>query len=434
MLPTEENELITHTDKGRPMGELLRRYWLPVLLSEEIPAPDCPPVQVRFLGEELVAFRDTQGRIGLLEEHCAHRGTSLAYARNEECGLRCIYHGWKYDVKGQVVDTPAERGSGVPDPYKPGSVGVRHASPSFKDKIHQRAYPCVEAGGMVFAYMGPKEMQPEFPNYTWTQLPLDQTYVTKSLLECNYLQGLEGECDSSHLSFLHRQFDPAGRQDLSGADSAPTYETEETDFGVRLIALRRAANGGTYVRVSSFVAPVSCWVPARNKEVHIYVPADDQHCWRYDFGFLVNRLANDADRSRGMQIGPDFVRIRTQRNHYLQDRELQRTADFTGIQEFLNEDACATETMGPIYDRSREHLGLSDKGVIAVRRYLVDTVRRFKLGIEAPHIVTDPSKNDFRHVDTIAEVIPAGETWRDHYAHLTPTMQRSQVPVSTEAL
>ena len=188
MLPKELNELLTRTGPGTPMGAFLRRYWLPALLSEEIPTPDCPPVQVRLLGEELVAFRDSEGRIGLLEEHCLHRGTSLFYGRNEECGLRCIYHGWKYDVAGRVLDTPAEP-----------------AGSTFKDRLQHVAYPTHEAGGMIFAYLGPPDKQPLFPSYSWAQLAPEHTYVTKSLLECNYLQGLEGECDSSHLSFLHRE-------------------------------------------------------------------------------------------------------------------------------------------------------------------------------------------------------------------------------------
>src|SRR3954465_6770612 len=161
MLSKELNDLLTHTGSGTPMGDFLRRYWLPALLSEEIPAPDSPPVQVRLLGEELVAYRDTEGRIGLLEEHCLHRGTSLFYGRNEQCGLRCIYHGWKYDVTGRVLDPPAEP-----------------ADSSFKERLRHVAYPPPEAGGMIFAYLGPPEKQPLFPNYSWAQLAPEHTYVT----------------------------------------------------------------------------------------------------------------------------------------------------------------------------------------------------------------------------------------------------------------
>ena len=245
MLSVEDNDLLTQTNRGMPMGELIRRYWVPALLSEEIPERDCPPARVRMLGEELVAFRDSQGRIGLLAEHCAHRGTSLYFGRNEECGLRCVYHGWKYDVDGNVLETPAEPGDS-----------------DFRKKLHHTAYPTHEAGGVVYAYLGPPAKMPLFPSYEWTQVPLEQTYVTKCLMECSYLQGLEGECDSSHLSFLHRALTNERNQPLYKIDTAPAYETEETDFGVRLIATRNAADNQHYVRFSAFVLPVYGCVPA----------------------------------------------------------------------------------------------------------------------------------------------------------------------------
>ena len=166
------------------MGELMRRYWLPALLSEEIPVADCPPVKVRLLGEDLVAFRDSQGRIGLLAEHCSHRGTSLFYGRNEECGLRCIYHGWKYDVDGNVVETPAEPREG-----------------NLKNKLRHTAYPCREAAGVIFAYMGPKQKMPLFPNYEWLISPPGYASITARFFnECNYLQALEGDCDTARLA------------------------------------------------------------------------------------------------------------------------------------------------------------------------------------------------------------------------------------------
>jgi phthalate 4,5-dioxygenase oxygenase subunit len=402
MLPKEQNELITRTGPGTVMGGLIRRFWIPALLSEEIPEPDCPPVQVRILGEELVAFRDSQGRVGLLEEHCAHRGTSLFYGRNEQCGLRCIYHGWKYDVDGNVLETPAE---------PPESV-IRH-------KVKQVAYPTHEVAGIIFAYLGPAEKKPVFPAYSWTKLPASHTYVTKCFQECNYLQGLEGECDSSHLSFLHREFSLEGEQQLYAYDSAPAYEIEETDFGLRLIAMRQAAGGQQYVRVSSFTPPVSCWIPARNKEIHTYIPIDDTHSWRWDFGFFPDREATPEDVNRKPEIGPDYRRIRNLSNHYLQDREVQRTRTFTGIENFLNHDSCATESMGPLFDRSKEHLGVSDKAVIAVRRYLVDMARAFERGEEPGCLVMLEKDNDLSHIDTLAELIPGGVHWREAFPHLT---------------
>ncbi|MBM2810766.1 MAG: Phthalate 4,5-dioxygenase [Chloroflexi bacterium] len=406
MLSPEDNALLTQTDAVTPMGRLFRRYWVPALLTEEVPAPDCPPVKVRLLGEDLVAFRDTSGRVGLLGEHCAHRGTSLFYGRNEECGLRCIYHGWKYDVEGNVLDTPAEP-----------------AGSTFAQRLRHTAYPTTEVGGMVFAYLGPRERTPPFPEYEWTSIPTEQTYVTKCLLECNYLQGLEGESDNAHLEYLHRT--APNREALIGwAPDNPDWDTEETDFGVRYVAVRPREGGRTDVRVKSFVLPASAFlgVNLANKgegyEVHTYIPADDHTTWRFDFGF--RRFMPDAPRPvhRRKQIGPDYRRVRTMRNHYLQDRELQRTVDFTGIEDFLNEDSCATETMGPIVDRAREHLGMSDRAVIAIRRYLLDTVQAFQAGDTLDSFVTDPAHNSFRHADALHAEID-GADWRAAFPHLT---------------
>jgi phthalate 4,5-dioxygenase len=294
MLSKEDNELLTRTGAGTPMGELIRRYWIPALLSEEIPEPDCPPARVRILGEKLVAFRDSHGRIGLLDEHCAHRGTSLFYGRNEECGLRCIYHGWKYDVEGKVVDTPAES-----------------ASSDFKSKLRTTAYPTHDVAGVIYAYLGPTDKMPLFPNYEWTQVPSNHSYVTKCLLECNYLQGLEGECDSSHLSLLHQSFTPGPARAIWRLDTAPVYETEETDFGVRLVAIRKAPPDQRYVRFSSLVMPVYGCVPAGRApgeldgfEIHTYVPCDDTHTWRYDIGFRRSRPVTEEKVTGESKSGP----------------------------------------------------------------------------------------------------------------------------------
>jgi phenylpropionate dioxygenase-like ring-hydroxylating dioxygenase large terminal subunit len=421
MLSREDNDLITQTSPGTPAGDLMRRYWIPALLSEEIPAPDCPPVRVRLLGENLVAFRDTQGRIGLIGEHCAHRGTSLYFGRNEECGLRCVYHGWKYDVEGNVVDTPAEPGDS-----------------DFKKKLRHTAYPVHETNGIIYAYLGPREKIPLFPNYEWTQVPLEFTYVTKCSLECNYLQGLEGECDSSHLSFLHRAFTNERNQALYKSDSSPVYETEDTDFGVRLIATRGFDNQ-QYIRFSAFVMPVYGCVPAgrptnelEGYEIHTYVPADDTHCWRYDIGFRRDRAVRDDEVHRRAQIRPDYSKIRNARNNYLQDRQMQKHVNFTGIEDFLNHDACATESMGPIFDRSKEHLGISDKAVIAVRKFLLTAIKEQQRGIEPTHIVHDDRHNWFPHIDCFAHFVPPEVPWRKKFDYLTPFAEKEN-PMSYSA-
>lgn len=423
MLSREENELLTRIGPGTPMGETIRRYWVPALLTEELPDPDGPPVQVGLLGEVLVAFRDSEGRVGLLDEHCSHRGTSLFYGRNEECGLRCIYHGWKYDVHGNVLDTPAEP-----------------VDSQFKHKIRHPAYHTREVNGIVYAYLGPRERMPLFPDYEWLQAPAEKTYVTKCLLECSYLQGFEGEVDPAHASFLHQGFRGevgAEGADYTRVDRCPQFEVDRTDFGFRMTALRSAGEGKLYLRVTSVIMPLAACVAvgsinSRGRmdgfEVHWYVPYDNQRTWRYDFGFRRENPLTERDLHRRKQIGPDYRRVRTSANHYLQDRELQRTVDFTGIEDFLNEDACATESMGPLCDRTREHLGVSDQAVIALRQMLLDAIKVTQQGGDPLHVLRDPAGNHFPHVDSTAAVVP-GPDWRRHFPHLT-----NQTPGRGQAL
>jgi phenylpropionate dioxygenase-like ring-hydroxylating dioxygenase large terminal subunit len=403
MLSREDNELLTRVGPGTAMGDTMRRYWIPAVLASEIPEPDCPPVRVRLLGEDLVAFRDSRGRVGLLEEHCAHRGTSLFFGRNEECGLRCIYHGWKYDVDGKVLETPAEP-----------------AGSTLKDKVRQTAYPCKEAAGIIWSYLGPKEKEPLLPNYEWLKLPPENLYVSKSIQDCSWLQGLEGECDSSHLSFLHKNFTgerPRGGGDgaLYAADSAPALEGIEMDYGVRMISCRRIDPATVYLRVSNIVLPCHGFIPTGgvkgNPEgytIHSHVPIDDTHSMRYNVHFRRGRPIDADERQHDEEIGPDYRKLRNLDNNYLQDRERQRRENFTGMGPiFLVHDSCATETMGPIYDRSREHLGVSDMTVIAVRKFLLRAVRAVASGQEPPHVIRTEAQNDVRHVACIATKIPA---------------------------
>jgi phthalate 4,5-dioxygenase len=403
MLPREDNDLLTQVGPEKPLGRLMRHYWLPALLSVEIPEPDCPPVRVRLLGENLVAFRDSQGRVGLLGEHCAHRGTSLFFGRNEECGLRCIYHGWKYAVDGTVLEIPAE---------PPGST--------LKDKVRQTAYPCKEAAGIVWSYLGPTDKLPLLPNYEWMHLPHNNLYVTKSIQDCSWLQGLEGECDSSHLSFLHKNFTgerPRGGGDgaLYAADSAPELEGIEMDYGVRMLSCRKIDPDTVYLRVSNIVLPCHGFIPTGglkgNPEgytIHSHVPIDDTHSMRYNIHFRRNRAIDDNERQHDEEIGSDFHKRRNLENNYLQDREQQKRENFTGMGPiFLVHDSCATESMGPIYDRAQEHLGVSDMTVIAVRRFLLRAVRAVEAGQEPPHVIRTEAQNDLRHLACIASKIPA---------------------------
>jgi len=359
---------------------------------------------VRLLGEDLVAFRDTQGKIGLLAEHCSHRGTSLFYGRNEECGLRCIYHGWKYDVEGNVLETPAEP-----------------AGSQLKNKVHHTAYPCVEAGGMVFAYMGPREAVPVFPTYAWLGVPQNQIYIAKSLLECNYLQALDGDCDSSHLNYLHKIFKPDGRHGfLRHEDQSPAFEIDEMDFGFRVAAIRKIGPDKSYVRISQFVMPFIGCVPV-GREVAgkldgfkaVYqVPADDQSTWRYDFFFKWAKPMTKEDSSKRDFVGADYRKLRNIRNNYLQDRQAQKTVNFTGIEEFLNQDACATESMGSIVDRTREHLGVSDSYIIQVRRFLFKALRDFQAGRQPPGLVYDSTQADFSRIRCDVAYVSSDVSWR----------------------
>jgi len=405
MLSREENNLLTQVGPNAPMGKLMRSYWIPALLACEIPEPDGAPVRVRLLGEDLVAFRDTNGQVGLLGEHCSHRGTSLFFGRNEECGLRCIYHGWKMDVRGNVLDTPAEP-----------------AGSTLKDKVKHTAYPCKEAAGIIWAYMGPRDKEPLLPNYEWLNLPAEKLYVSKSIQDCNWLQGLEGECDSSHLSFLHRSFTgerPRGGGDgvLYAADTAPSLEGIEMDYGVRMISCRKVAADKTYLRVSNIVMPCHGFIPTGgikgNPEgytIHSHVPLDDTHSMRYNIHFRRNRPIDPEERQHEDEIGADFIKIRNKANDYLIDRQKQNRENFTGMGSiFMVHDACATESMGPIYDRSQEHLGVSDMTVIAVRKFMLNAVRATIAGKEPPHVIRSAEQNDVRHVACIATQIAASE-------------------------
>jgi phthalate 4,5-dioxygenase oxygenase subunit len=404
MLSREENEILTRVGASTPMGELMRRYWIPALLSEEIPAPDCPPVRVRLLGEDLVAFRDSHGSVGLLGEHCAHRGTSLFFGRNEECGLRCVYHGWKYDVDGNVLDTPAEP-----------------AASDFKKKLRHMAYPCKEVASMIFTYMGPAEKQPLIPGYEWFTLAEEQVCPVKSYLECNYLQGIEGDFDSSHTSFLHNN--NIKNAERLKRDGAPTLEAEDTSYGMRAISIRTVGTEQIYVRTSPYMMPSFSIVPgpptAKFEEDDIrafrfWVPIDDQTTWLYILNLRKRPFTDEERKSLRSWIGADYRRIRNLGNNYLQNRELQRTASYTGI-EALNpaeQDGCATESMGAIWNRSKEHLGYSDKTIIALRKMLLRAVSDVAEGKEPPHIIRDPQQNDFSKLRSIKGVLPAGTDWR----------------------
>lgn len=404
MLSSHENELLTRVGRETPMGALMRRYWIPALLAEEIPVPDCPPVRVRLLGEDLVAFRDSNGRVGLLGEHCSHRGTSLFFGRNELCGLTCIYHGWKYDVAGNVLDTPAEP-----------------ASSDFKRKLRHTAYPCKEVAGIVFAYLGPADRRPVFPRYEWFDLDAAQVCPVKSYLQCNYLQGIEGDFDSSHTSFLHNN-DLANAESLK-RDGAPVLEAEETAYGMRAVSIRKAGPQRIYVRTSPYILPSFSIVPGPPTEkfddddirgFRFWAPIDDRTTWLYILNMRKRPFTAEERLSLRSWIAADYRRVRNASNNYLQDRERQRTISYTGIAAVnpAEQDGCATESMGAICDRTQEHLGYSDKTIIALRKMLLRATSDLAEGKDPPHIIREGQDDDFSRLRSIKGVLPAGSDWR----------------------
>jgi phthalate 4,5-dioxygenase oxygenase subunit len=382
MLSREDNELLTRVGPGTPMGDTMRTYWVPALLARELPAPDCPPVRVRLLGEDLVAFRDSEGRIGLLDEFCPHRRASLFLGRNEECGLRCVYHGWKFDVTGQCVDMMNE----------PEELG-------FKAKIRTAAYPVTEAGGIVWAYMG-AGTPPAAPLFAWTATAERRRHVSKVIQESNWLQGLEGGIDTSHAPILHRLINPDSKRagfkpkDPFVRGKAPTLVVDLTDYGYRYAGIRPLDQRDIHVRAYHFILPFHQIRPSRNEEGvplvagHIWVPMDDETTMVYNWVTTVRDepLPEDERLETRLGNGPEtvdqatFRSRRNRQNNYLLDRQVQKTETFTGIDGINLQDRAVQESMGSIVDRSKEHLGPADKAVIQARRLLLEAVRTVREG------------------------------------------------------
>nr|WP_207955879.1 Rieske 2Fe-2S domain-containing protein [Rubrobacter marinus] len=394
------------------MGELFRRYWIPALLSEELPERDGTQVRVKLLGENLIAFRDTDGRVGLLDEFCAHRTASLFFARNEECGLRCAYHGWKYDVDGRCVDMPSE-----PE------------ESNFKNKIRLKAYPCEERGGIVWTYMGPPEHKPELPELEWALLPDDQRFVSKRLQECNYMQAMEGGIDSSHVSFAHRfnmDDDPMHR-DTPGLeylkqDTRPKFEVAQSDGGLLIGARRNADEENFYWRITQWLMPWYTIIPPFGTHNplggHAWVPIDDENCWAWSINYHPARPLSDEELA-SMQAGegihveyiPGTYRpVANKDNDYLIDREAQRNQKtFSGVKGISMQDASLQESMGEICDRTKERLGTSDAGIIMARRRLLSAARKLQQeSLDPPAL--DPSTHRVRSTSVL---LPKGVPFKE---------------------
>ena len=389
MMNAADNELLVRTNAGTPMGEYFRRYWLPVALSKEMPAPDSAPIRVKVMGEELVAFRDTEGRVGLVEPRCAHRGSSLFFGRNEECGLRCVHHGWKYDVEGKCVDMPNVE----PD------AGMR-------GKISIKAYPTREFGELVWAYFGPREIMPELPQLEHGLLPASQRYVTKRLQQCNWAQSMDGAVDTAHFSFLHMPA-PAFKSNSAAniaadekrigwlrQDPMPRFTILDHDVGFVVGGARKADGRDLYWRITQFMLPTHSITPsAMPGEIYYgytWGPVDDESCWIYVYGWHPDRAITADERAKFdkggygqfAELGPGYLPLRNRSNDYLIDREEQKTLSFTGVRGIAEQDTLAQESQGVIADRTKEHLTATDIGVVHFRRLMIKEARALRDGRE----------------------------------------------------
>jgi len=415
MLSAEQNERVTRTGPGTPAGDLMRRYWQPAALTEEL-AGNRPAVPVRLLGEELVLFRDEEGRYGLLSRRCCHRGADLAYGRLEDGGLRCPFHGWLYDVEGTCLEQPAE---------PPGST--------FKTKVRQPAYPCVERNGVIFAYMGPGE-PPPLPVADCIAAPDAYTFAFKGHLDCNWLQSLEVGIDPAHASFLHRFFEDEtpekgyGQQFRDATDGiaqtkvlrehdCPRLEVEETGYGLRIFALRGLGDGKTHIRVTNLLFP-NCAVIPMSGDMNIaqwHVPIDDASNYWYA---MFTAFSNEVDKAtmRAQRIAactlPDYKPIRNRENNYGFDPDEQRTATYTGMGQDINiHDQWAVESQGTIQDRTIEHLGATDKAITAYRKQLMAAIKAVEAGRAPP--LTGAGEEP-RAIDTIGTDGGWASDWRAH--------------------
>jgi len=413
MLSEVENQLLIRVVGDAPMGAMMRRYWVPVCLDSEVAEPDGTPLRSQVFGERLVVFRDTAGRVGVIAERCPHRLASLALGRNEEGGLRCIYHGWKFDVAGSCVEMPTEP-----------------ADSTYKDRLRTASYPVHEAGGMVWAYLGPETEPPPFPEYDWMRLPRDRYALIKVGERTNYLQAIEGAIDSSHSWSLHQGilWDWKKRYEIS-TDMSPRLEAQDTPYGFRYAAIRKpVANPESeqYVRVTNFIVPFTALIPRpleahQNAHVQIFVPLDDTHTMFYGVFFSQDGArVDEAEKRRthhvvpGADLDRNWFRLATEENWFKQDREAMKNGSFTGILGFSNQDMACQETMGPIADRASEHLGTSDVAIIRMRRRMLEAVRGFQA--DGTIVGRNP---DIRYdrVRSEQKIIPIDQPWESVAAY-----------------
>ncbi|MEZ5410285.1 MAG: Rieske 2Fe-2S domain-containing protein [Acidimicrobiales bacterium] len=426
MLTHEDNELLCRVGPGTPMGELMRQYWIPCLPSSEFPENDGPAKRMMLLGERFVMFRDSLGRMGAMAEACPHRGASMYFGRNEECGLRCNYHGWKFDIEGTLVDLPTERS---------GSRAQQH----FKERVKIRAYPCHEVNHMIWIYMGPRETPPPFPAFEINTLPIENVDEPAIMMEeANWVQNMEGDLDSVHLNWLHRRLaadspaPPSGIRGFWSPDpEAPELDVERTEYGAYYSSQRKWNDGQIWHRINQFIFPFHTMISVGNiVNLRSFVPLDDHHA------MLISHSASPLgplppEAARGSHAFDEvggyeprtndprsyFVTKANKRNDYFRDLEVEKTLMHCGIPFVLNlQDRAMTELMcsfdgEPLYDRTQENLGSTDAFVIAVRSQLINAAKRFRDTGQLPPNVTDVS---FDRVRAASVLIPSDVDWKAH--------------------
>lgn len=434
MLSHEDNELMCRIEGEAPMGKIMRSHWLPACLSEQVPENDGKPVRVRLLGEDLVAFRDSEGRVGLVDERCPHRRASLVLGRNEECGLRCLYHGWKVDVFGNVVEMPSEP-----------------SGSKFVEKVKHKAYVTHEAAGFIWTYMGDQSNVPEFKPPVFQPEPDTKISIGKANIACNWAQVLEGAIDSAHSSTLHstdmvphRKMRAEASDSLwyrPSTDKSPRLQVEATPFGFRYAAIRRPikdAETHDYVRTTLFIAPYTVQIPPNNRYdiAVLHVPIDDTHTAFHFVAWGKPETTPDLETWRkflGLQIGLDidesYNKFDTLGNNYGQNRTLMKTGEsFTGIRGIPNQDIAMWETMGPIADRSGDKLGASDLAIVEFRRQMVRAAKTVATG--GPAIGTTEPRVTLNRLRSFEGIVPKNSEWRDigrapEEAPLSEVLQRS---------
>ncbi len=435
MLTKEQNELLCRVEGGAAMGQMARRHWLPVCMAEEVAEADGAPVRARLLGEDLVVFRDSKNRIGVLSEYCLHRRASLAYGRNEECGLRCLYHGWKFDVEGNVLDMPSE-------------------APGAAQRLGKKtkAYPVRESGGFVWIWMGPRDEMREFQPPAWAPKPGIRYAIVKMHVACNWAQVLEGSIDSAHSSSLHSTNMPAAEVEGSTAtdsawlrpstDKAPRLQFEATPYGFRYAAVRKPIRNPEthqYVRTTLFIAPFTVLIPPNDQYTlaQMLIPVDDLNtmfywiAWHPDPAKGISQQAwrRFCAAEVGIDLDSDFRKKRNLENRYLQDREAMKRGDWTGITGIPAQDMAMWESMGPITDRSEDHFGSSDLAVAQFRRMMVAAAKAFQQG--APAIGTAEPVT-YASLASFEGVVPKSTDWRALGA--TSSSTREAPPPPAKAL